>query len=139
MKKVYYHKLIRDKVPEKIRRRGGDLEVYRLTNTEFEEELLKKVSEEADAVSRVTKRSDLLDELADLETVLAALKKFKKISPKELRTIGKDNMRRKGGFKKRLYLVWSSDTGYKTNERKGRPRSEARSRSGPRRLRAETH
>jgi hypothetical protein len=56
--------------------------------------------------------------LADVAAVIDEIKKFKKISEKDLKTAMKANIEKKGGFKKKLYLVWSEDTGYRTNEKK---------------------
>ena len=116
IKKIYYHKLVRDKIPEIIKKSGGLAEFKKLTAKQFEKELLKKVGEESSALPGVKSRKELIDELADVTAVVDEVKKFKKITEKELRTAIDANMDRKGGFKKKLYLVWSEDTGYRTNE-----------------------
>jgi len=118
MKKIYYYKLIRDRIPEKIRKKGGTSETRVLKAGEFERELLKKVEEEASALPRVRSRTALISELADVIDVLYEIKKVKKISDKEIAAAQRENFKRKGGFRKRLYLVWASDTGYRTNERR---------------------
>jgi predicted house-cleaning noncanonical NTP pyrophosphatase (MazG superfamily) len=115
--KVFYNKLIRDKIPEKIAKNGAECEVRELTDDqEFHQELLKKVAEEAGALSRARTRSDLLDELADLLAVLEALKKTQDISNADVERAMLENTARKGKFDKRLFLHWSSDTGYTSNE-----------------------
>lgn len=117
MNRVFYNKLIRDKIPQKILNNG---EKYRtrviVDDQEFEQELLKKVFEEASAVSRARTREDLVDELADLMAVIRALQDHKKISDKALKKSISQNFAKKGGFSKRLFLHWSSDTDYKSNE-----------------------
>ena len=40
------------------------------------------------------------------------------LNGKEIKNAQKLNFQMKGGFRKRLFLFWSSDTGYKSNERK---------------------
>ncbi len=120
MKKIYYYKLIRDRIPEKIRKKGGTSKTRVLKAREFERELLKKVEEEASALPRVRSRTALISELADVIDVLYEIKKVKKISDKEIAAAQWENFKRKGGFRKRLYLVWASDTGYRTNERRYR-------------------
>ncbi|MBI4090664.1 MAG: nucleoside triphosphate pyrophosphohydrolase [Candidatus Komeilibacteria bacterium] len=119
MKKIHYNKLIRDRIPQKIARSGGSFRVRALRATEFEQELLKKVGEEASALPIVKGRQELLDELADVLAVIDEIKRVKKISAREIAAAQKGNFKKKGGFKKRLYLYWSEDTGYRTNERKG--------------------
>lgn len=118
MKKIYYHKLIRDKIPEKMKKAGASFVVKKLNHKHYERELIKKVGEESDGLITAKLKDELVSELADVIEVTEEIKKFKKISCKELVEARKENMKRKGGFKKRLYLVWAEDTGYRTNERK---------------------
>ncbi len=115
--RVYYNKLIRDKIEDKIVGLGEKCEVRELTDDqEFEQELLKKVAEEAGALSRARTREDLLDEFADLMTVLDALKAHVKLSDEELAKAREENVAKKGKFQKRHFLHWSSDQNYKSNE-----------------------
>lgn len=130
MKKISYNKLIRDKIPEKIRRNGGEFEIRKLSAREFERELLKKVGEEASALPALTAminhsarkktkaKKELASELADIIAVIDEIKKVRRISEKELAAALAENFARKGGFRKKLFLIWSSDTGYRTNERR---------------------
>jgi predicted house-cleaning noncanonical NTP pyrophosphatase (MazG superfamily) len=116
MKRVYYNKLIRDNIPEKIVKGGGEFEVRELPSDEFQQELLKKIAEEAGGLSRSRSKEDFLDELADLYAVIDALKKLEGISEEEVVKAIEDNRIRKGGFEKKLFLHWSSDNDYKSNE-----------------------
>ena len=117
MDKVFYNKLIRDKIPAKIRSRGEQYKIRRVSDDqEFEQELLKKIVEEATALSQVRTREHLLDELSDLLAVLDELQRHEKISATELLKAKKINIAKKGGFKKRIFLHWSSDMGYRSNE-----------------------
>jgi predicted house-cleaning noncanonical NTP pyrophosphatase (MazG superfamily) len=119
MKRVYYRKLIRDRIPEKIRRdNGAECETRVLGAREFEKELIRKVAEEAGGMMAAKSRNELIEELADTMAVIDEVKRLKKISQSELRRAMAANFKKKGGFKKRLFLLWSSDTGYRTNERK---------------------
>jgi len=118
MKKIYYNKLIRDRIPLKIKKSGGKARYRVLGKKQFEKELYKKVGEEASGLFSVKSKKELTSELADVIEVIEEIKKFKKISHKKLVEAKKENMKRKGGFGKRLYLVWAEDTGYRTNERK---------------------
>ncbi|HYC34207.1 MAG TPA: nucleoside triphosphate pyrophosphohydrolase [Candidatus Paceibacterota bacterium] len=116
MKKVFYNKLIRDKIPDQIRNNQGEFEVRELGDEEFEQELLKKINEEASALSRVRSRQEFLDELADLEIVVDEIKRLQNISPQEIEETKQANLARKGGFERKLFLHWSSDLNYKSNE-----------------------
>jgi len=56
MKKIFYQKLIRDKIPEKMTRVGAAFEIRHLGKKEFEKELLKKVGEEASGLPKAKKK-----------------------------------------------------------------------------------
>ena len=118
MKKIYYNKLIRDKIPEKIRRNGGDYKIKKLSQRAFEIELLKKVGEESSGLVVSKSKEELVSELADIIAVIEEIKKVKHITSKQILKALKENFARKGGFNRKLFLLWSSDTGYKTNERR---------------------
>ncbi len=116
MRKVYYNKLIRDNIPQQIKNKHGEYETYSLTETEFERELLKKVGEEAQELLNAKTQKEFLAELADITVALEEIKKIKKMSDTEFKEALKENIRRKGGFSERLFLVWSSDAKYKCKE-----------------------
>jgi len=118
MKKIHYNKLIRDKIPEKIRKSGGDYKIEKLKTKKFEKELIKKVGEEADGLLAAKSKKELISELADVIDVIEEIKRFKKITNQQIKKAQRESDEIKGGFKKRLFLFWSSDTGYKSNERR---------------------
>ena len=118
IKKIYYNKLVRDKIPQVIEKSGGTAKFKKLTSKQFENELLKKVGEESSALPGVKSKKELVSELADIFAVTDEIKKLKKVTDKEIKTAMDANMNRKGGFKKKLFLVWSEDSGYKTNEKR---------------------
>ncbi len=121
MKRVYYRKLIRDKIPEKISNRGSELETRRLSKVEFLKELLKKAGEESGELFLKSKgKKEIVEEIADVLDVIDEILKFKKITQKQVIDQQKKNFEKKGGFAKRLYLVWSSDDKYMTNEKLGK-------------------
>ncbi len=118
IKKIYYNKLVRDNIPQIIEKAGGSAKFKKLSGKIFKKELLKKVGEESSALPDIKSRKELINELADIFAVTDEIKKLQKITEKEIKTAMKTNFDKKGGFKKKLFLVWSEDTGYKTNERK---------------------
>ncbi len=118
MKKVYYNKLIRDKIPERIKEHGGDFRIKTLSKRDFLEELIKKVGEESDGLLSAKNKKGIVEELGDVLDVIDEIKKTLKIKSSELAGSRKEAFIRKGGFRKKIFLVWSSDTGYKSNERK---------------------
>jgi len=115
--RIYYNKLVWDNVPDIIREKGKDCEVRELSDEEFELELLKKVEEEASALPETTSRQELIDELADVITVVEYIKSLKDITELELADALERHAHKRGRFEKKLFLVWSSDSTYVTNEK----------------------
>jgi len=118
MKKIYYHKLIRDNIPAKMDRNGAHYSIKKLSSLQFEKELVKKIAEESDGLHSAKSKGEFVDELSDVIAVIEAIKKLKRINDRQMAIAIKANMKLKGGFTKRIYLNWSEDTGYKTNDRK---------------------
>lgn len=116
MKKVYYNKLVRDKIVDKIKNLGEAVEVREMPQDEFAQELLKKVNEEASALSRVRSKEEFLDELADLTIVLDALIETYNLSDEEIASSKQKNLERKGGYSKKLFMHYSEDKTYESNE-----------------------
>lgn len=117
--KVYYRKLVRDTIPQKIKAAGSQCEVRTLNDAEYERALLKKVEEEGSGVASAETREVLVAELADVLDVIREIKLLKGITDAEIREAQERAFVIKGGFEKRLFLEWSSDDGYTTNEKKG--------------------
>jgi len=115
--RIYYNKLVWDNVPDLIREKGKECEVRTLDDDEFEIELLKKVEEEASALPETTSRQELIDELADVVTCVEYIKSIKNVTELEFADALERHARKRGRFEKRHYLVWSSDSTYKTNEK----------------------
>lgn len=118
MKKIYYNKLIRDNIPNRIKETGGDYEIVKLKIKEFEEELIKKISEESSELFSAKNREEFISELADVIDVIDELRELKGISDNEIKNAQEKSFKKKGGFKKRLFLKWASDTGYEANKNK---------------------
>jgi predicted house-cleaning noncanonical NTP pyrophosphatase (MazG superfamily) len=119
MDKIFYNKLIRDKIPAVIRARGAECETENIDDERFKEEIMKKATEEASGLSQAKNREELLEELADVHVVLSEIQKLHGITDEEFKTALAENIALKGGFDAHVYLHWSSDDGYRTNEPKG--------------------
>lgn len=107
MDKVFHRKLIRDKIPQFIEANNEPYEVRVMEKKEFEKELKKKLVEEASELIK-TKKEDLLNEMADVLELLKSIASFYKIDFKLVEEKQTKKRRERGGFKKRLFLVWSS-------------------------------
>jgi predicted house-cleaning noncanonical NTP pyrophosphatase (MazG superfamily) len=120
MKKINYRKLVRDKIPKRIQEDGGQYEIRTLSMTEFKREILKKVEEEAGGLANAGTKKEIVSEMGDVMDVLVEIKKAFKITAQTLGDSRKKEFERKGGFKKKVFLVWAEDTGYRSNEKRGR-------------------
>ena len=120
MKKIYYRKLVRDKIPKRIEESGGKYHIKTLSAPSFKKEILKKVEEEASGLVKAKGKNEIVSETGDLLDVLDEVKRAFGITPAQLRRSRKREMERKGAFGKRIYLLWAEDTGYKTNEKEGK-------------------
>jgi len=118
MEKLYFNRLIRDKILDKLIGKGLVFRSRELSEEEFEKELVKKVPEEGEGLVAAKTREEFLMEFGDLLYVIDEIKRVKKISDQELNEIKKNNFDKKGSFSKRIYLEWTSDDGYQTNEKK---------------------
>ena len=117
MPKVFYNKLVRDKIQDKIESKGEQCEVRIINDdNEFQQELLKKVREEAIALSSVRTRTDFLDEYSDLMVVLEALSGTMGFSEQDLQFAIEENIKKKGLYNDKHFLHWSDDEGYISNE-----------------------
>jgi predicted house-cleaning noncanonical NTP pyrophosphatase (MazG superfamily) len=116
MQKIFYNKLIRDKVPANITKAGASYSIKILNAKDFERELIKKVGEEASGLLKAKNKKEIIGELADVLDVIEEIIRIKKIKPTQIIKQQKINSKHKGGFNKRIFLFWSSDDGYKTNE-----------------------
>lgn len=115
--RVYYNKLIRDNIPAKIQAKRQQCEVRKIVDTqEFQQELFKKVQEEAASLSRSRTKAEFLEEYSDLMVVLETLIDQLEITKEELISTRKDNLIAKGKYKQGHFLQWSSDVDYRSNE-----------------------
>jgi len=107
MKKVFHRKLIRDKLPEIILATGDKYEVRIMGKREYERELKKKLVEESKELNEVSKEK-ILNEIADVLELLKSISEFYKIDFRLIEEKQVQKRKERGGFKKRLFLIWSS-------------------------------
>ena len=115
--RVYYNKLIRDNIPDMIHAKREKCEVRQITDIqEFQQELFKKIKEEATSLAMVRSKEDFLAEYSDLMMVFETVMKQLDITPEEVTEARNQNLLKKGGFKHQYFLIWSEDVGYQSNE-----------------------
>ena len=106
MKKVVrYNKLIRDRIPKIIKEAGWRPTVRKLKKEEFLGALKKKVSEEARELIRAKNKKGIIDEIVDIQELLDALTSEMKVTKPYLKKIQCIKKKKRGGFKKRLFLI----------------------------------
>ena len=96
-----YNKAIRDKIPEIIRLSGNSCNIKKLSNAKFLVELEKKLAEELAEYQK----SKNPEELADLIEVIHRIAQLNGTSIAKLEKIRKEKVRKRGAFKKNLFLI----------------------------------
>lgn len=115
--RIYYNKLVRDNIPAKIEGKHEKCEYRKITDVqELQQELFKKIKEEAASLSMVRTKPEFLEEFSDLMVVLETLITQLEISREEVMEARKENLLKKGGYKHGYYLTWSADVNYQSNE-----------------------
>ena len=95
-----YNKLIRDKIPETIKKSGKECKVITLLEKDYILELNKKLMEE---VSEYYK-SQTTEELADIVEVIYAILKFNNISIEDFEDLRATKAMKCGIFENKLFL-----------------------------------
>ena len=95
-----YNKLVRDKIPEYIRKKGGAPIVHIAGDKEYWEKLKEKLQEEIKEFSE----SETIEEMADIQEVIDAICSYKKFNQKKIETVRKEKVKRRGAFKKKIIL-----------------------------------
>lgn len=117
MPRIFYNKLIRDRIPEIIQEKGELCDVRVLDDAhEFQQELLKKIVEEAGGLVKARNRNDMLSEYADLMIALDTLMELMEFSEADIKASLEENIKQKGAYKRQLFLHWSEDGEYHSNE-----------------------
>lgn len=115
--RVYYNKLVRDNIPAKIEAKHETCEYRKITDVqELQQELFKKIKEEASSIAMVRDKQEFLEEYSDLMVVLETLIQQLDITKEQVIAARRENLVRKGAYKHGYYLLWSADVGYQSNE-----------------------
>jgi len=104
--RIEYHKLVRDHIPEMIRRDGSTCEVVTMTEEEYRQALREKLIEEACEAAGADS-DHLVIELADLAEVLDALMASYGIVSAAVQAEQERRRIERGGFARRIRLLWT--------------------------------
>lgn len=101
---VEYNKLVRDKIPSVIKRKGESVEVVRLTGDALLSALRQKLVEEAFEALDAKSFDELIGELADVQEVIAGICEALPASREQVNAEQTDKHERRGGFKQGFML-----------------------------------
>lgn len=99
-----YPKLVRDKIPERIKRDGKSAVTHIAGADEYIQFLLVKLIEEATELQEADSADHRKEEIADVREVLEALLATLNFSDSEIAKIQASKASERGGFKKRIIL-----------------------------------
>lgn len=95
-----YSKLVRDKIPEIINKDSRVAITRKLDDTEYLNELNKKLQEEVNEYLE----DNNVEELADIVEVIYAILNSKNVSIEEFEIIRKSKVDKRGAFNKKIFL-----------------------------------
>ncbi len=98
---------MRDKIPDIIIESGGEYEARIMGEVEFAKELKKKLVEETKEL--IDSPDDKLsNELADVLELVKSIASLYKIPFPKIERSQEEKRIKRGGFKKKLFLIWST-------------------------------
>ncbi len=114
---VSHNKLVRDRIPEIIRRDGRYPDVGYLDNSELEAHLKFKLIEECHELFRAESNSKLSEEIADILEILQKLAEIRAITWKDIEQVRRTRREERGGFDSKVFLYSVSDAKLYTRQR----------------------
>ena len=95
-----YDKLVRDRIPEIIKKKGGNPIIHIADKKEYWQKLKEKLEEEFKEFSK----DENIEEMADIVEIIDAIIDYKKFNRKKLEVIKKKKAKERGAFKKKVIL-----------------------------------
>ncbi|MCX6357824.1 MAG: nucleoside triphosphate pyrophosphohydrolase [Candidatus Aureabacteria bacterium] len=107
MRRITYHKLIRDRIPEIIADGGRSCKVRRLSGRAALRAVRMKILEEAQELQRARGKGEILNELVDLQELVTALRRRLGVRAGGFARIVRRKETARGGFRKMLFLEYT--------------------------------
>ena len=98
-----YDKLVRDNIPDIIRKNDEEPIIEVLDNERYKEELERKLQEECMEVVN-SKGNDRIEELADLLEVMYSLVELEDKTIEDVEKVRIEKKLKRGGFSNKIYL-----------------------------------
>ena len=95
-----YNKLVRDKIPEIIKKKGEVLITHIASDDEYWKKLKEKLQEEVDEFLKNSNK----EELADILKIIYVLRDLYKIDKDKFEQLRKEKVDKRGGFKNKIIL-----------------------------------
>jgi len=106
MRRFKIGKLVRDKFPEVIERKGGQAATKYLSPQDIVHHLKLKLKEETEELLSATTLEEIKKEMADVLEVLDALAKKSGFEIEEVERLRLKKQEERGGFSKGLFVEW---------------------------------
>lgn len=104
-----HNKLVRDHIPQIIKKTGKAFSTDILPKEEYSIEIKKKLDEELTEYNEAKTNAEALEELADILELIHAATKIHGSSFEQLEEIRKEKAEKRGGFEKRIFLIEVED------------------------------
>ena len=106
MNRKNYNKLIRDKIPEIIKKNGAIPKISELNDEKFRIALKEKLLEEAQELAEAKTGDEILNELSDVMQLIESIALNNNLSVSEVEKQKEKKKQECGGFEKKLFLEY---------------------------------
>lgn len=110
MPRKTYQKLVRDRIPEIIQKKGGLPAFVKLDDDAFRIALKRKLLEEANELIEAVSREDVLGELADVLQLVESIAADHGLSFQEVETHKEAKKQERGAFTEQVFLEHVDET-----------------------------